>query len=84
MTRQLLFLEEFPNGWKLFGKTGWSGSTSKPDGKNEIGWFVGWIEKENDFFPFAYHIRENKIKLSQRMSKVKQLLIESNVMNKKS
>ena len=81
MTKQLLFLEELPNGWKLFGKTGWSGSISKPDGKNELGWFIGWIEKGEEFFPFAYNIRENKINLPQRILRVKQLLIESNVMN---
>ncbi len=83
MTRQLIFIEELPNGWKLFGKTGWSGSTSKPDGKNELGWFIGWIEKGDDFLPFAYNIRENKINLPQRIPRVKQLLVESNVMNEK-
>lgn len=83
MTRLLLFIEELPNGWKLFGKTGWSGSTSKLDGKNELGWFIGWVEKEGDFFPFAYHIRDNKINFSQRIPRVKQLLAESNVMNEK-
>lgn len=77
MTKQLLFLDEFHNGWKLFGKTGWSGSSDKQDGKNELGWFVGWIEKEGQVFIFAYNIRENKINLPQRVPRVKQLLIES-------
>ncbi len=76
MTRQLLFLEELPNGWKLFGKTG-SGFSNQPDGKNELGWFVGWVEKGDDFLPFAYKIRENKIDPQLRIPRVKQFLVES-------
>lgn len=67
MTKLLLFKEESPEGWKLFGRTGY-------------GWFVGWIEKEQHFFPFAYHIHEQKIHPEQRIQRVKQLLWESNVM----
>jgi beta-lactamase class D len=77
-TKSLIFIEELPNGWKLFGKTGWS---IKPENENEIGWFVGWIEKDQHFFPFAYNICENKINLAQRIPRVKQLLRDSNVMN---
>lgn len=77
MTRKLLFVEELPHGWKLFGKTGWSGSTHKLDGKDELGWFVGWIEKEDQFFPFAYNIRDTKINLAQRIPRAIQLLLES-------
>lgn len=83
MTKALLFLDALPEGWKLFGKTGWSGSMIDSDGKNvEIGWFVGWIEKGNVFFPFAYNIREGKINLAQRIPRVKQLLLESHVITK--
>lgn len=78
MTKKILFIEELPKGWKLFGKTGWSGSQFKPDGKNEIGWFVGWIEKNEDFFPFAYVIIDSKIKTHERIPRVKHL-IESNL-----
>lgn len=67
MTKLLLFREELPEGWKLFGRTG-------------FGWFVGWIEKDHNFCPFAYHISEQKIDPDQRIQRVKQLLLESNVM----
>jgi beta-lactamase class D len=77
MTRQSLFVDELPNGWKLFGKTGWSSSIDTPDGKQELGWFIGWVEKEGDFFPFAYTIQEEKINPEQRIPRVKQLLTES-------
>jgi beta-lactamase class D len=80
MTKTLLFKEELSGGWKLFGKTGWSGSAIAKDGISlEHGWFVGWIEKGEVFFPFAYLIRERKINLDQRIPRAKQLLLESNV-----
>jgi len=82
MTKTLLFKEESPDGWKLFGKTGWSGSDIGKDGKTlEHGWFIGWLEKDHNFFPFAYLIREQKINLDQRIPRVKQLLVESQVMS---
>jgi beta-lactamase class D len=69
-----------PGGWNLFGKTGWTGSMTGEDGKNsEIGWFVGWVEKDDKFFPFAYNIYEDKINLAQRIPRVKKLLVQSNV-----
>jgi beta-lactamase class D len=78
MTKAILFKEELAEGWKLFGKTGWSGSDITKDGKTlEHGWFVGWIEKDHDFYPFAYLIRDKKINLDQRIPRVKQLLMES-------
>jgi beta-lactamase class D len=81
MTRAIMFNEELPEGWKLFGKTGWSGSVIAKDGKIlEHSWFVGWIEKDESFYPFAYLIRDKKINLNQRIPRVKQLLIQSNVM----
>ncbi len=81
MTKEILFVEELPEGWKLFGKTGWGGYVKEQDSKNlEIAWFVGWVEKNDIFFPFAYNIRENKINLTQRIPRVKQLLVESKVM----
>jgi len=70
MTKLLLFKEELPEGWKLYGRTG-------------HGWFIGWIEKDPNFFPFAYHIREQEQRINpeQRVQRVKQLLLESNVMH---
>jgi beta-lactamase class D len=82
MTKTILFKEELSEGWKLFGKTGWSGSDITKDGRTlEHSWFVGWIEKDHSFYPFAYLIRDKKINLDQRIPRVKQLLVESHVMN---
>ena len=69
MTKALLFVEKLSERWMLFGKTGWSG----PSKDLETGWFVGWIEKGDTFFPFAYVIRDERILLDQRISRVKQL-----------
>lgn len=80
MTKKLLFVDTLCDGWKLFGKTGWSGSSCQEDGF-QIGWFVGWIENEHAFFPFAYQIRDRDIALSQRVPRVKQLLMDSGVMS---
>jgi beta-lactamase class D len=79
-TKAILFKEELPQGWKLFGKTGWSGSIGRHDDTIlEYAWFVGWVEKDNQYFSFAYLIREKKIRLDQRIPRVIQLLNESGV-----
>lgn len=80
MTKVLLFKEELPEGWKLYGKTG-KGVIREQDGQNlEVVWFVGWVEKDHTFFPFAYNVREIKIPPGQSIPRVKQLLVESKVM----
>ena len=78
MTRSIAFVEELPDGWKLFGKTGWGGRSQDL----EIGWFIGWIEKESQTFPFAYNIRGKEIDLGQRIPRAKQLLSESDLMSR--
>ena len=61
MTKNILFVENLPDGWKLYGKTG-SGSllnrdrTQKLDYK--IGWFVGWIQKDKHTIIFAYYMED--------------------------
>jgi beta-lactamase class D len=81
MTKNILFKEQLPQDWKLFGKTGWSGSI---DRKNptvlQYAWFIGWIEKNEHYFPFAYFIREEKVQLDQRIPRTIQLLNDSGVM----
>ncbi len=78
-TKVIIFKEVSLEGWELYGKTGWCGSHVIEDGKKiEFGWFVGWIEKDTIFFPFAYLIRDQTINLNQRIPRVKQLLTESN------
>jgi beta-lactamase class D len=80
MTKGFLFKEELSGGWKFFGKTGYSIVRSEQENL-ETGWFVGWIEKDHNFFPFAYNIRETEVDPAQRIPRVKQLLIESQIMD---
>jgi beta-lactamase class D len=80
MTKILIFKDDLPRGWKLYGKTG-LGSIFTQDGSIlKVRWFVGWIEKNHTFFPFAYQMREKISDVSQTVPRVKELLIESNVM----
>jgi len=48
--REIILLEQ-KNGQILYGKTGWT-STPTPD----IGWWVGWVMKENRIYSFAINI----------------------------
>lgn len=81
MTKNLLFKEEVSSGWKLFGKTG-LGSTLDEKGNNiKVRWFVGWLESNDNFFPFAYLLQEPKVDTLQTVPRVIQLLEESNLWN---
>lgn len=48
---QQITLLETGSNWQLHGKTGWA-DTYQPN----IGWFVGWVQKENKFYTFALNI----------------------------
>jgi beta-lactamase class D len=63
MTKKILFREELPGGWKLYGKTG-NGNQLNLDKTKKLdlqhGWFVGWIEKNRQIIIFASHITDDK------------------------
>lgn len=50
------------NGWKLYAKTG-TGFKHKDDGSldfdHQIGWFVGWITKNDRTIFFAQYIEDD-------------------------
>lgn len=71
MTKRLVFREELPNGWKLYGKTGLSTRFEL-----HHTWFVGWIEKEDRKLPFAYLLRAKTIDFKLREERVKELLMK--------
>ena len=54
MTKNILFIQELPGGWKLYGKTG----NGRYKGELQQGWFVGWIEKKDRKIAFAHHIAD--------------------------
>ncbi|HEY3249913.1 MAG TPA: class D beta-lactamase [Ignavibacteria bacterium] len=53
ITKNIMLLED-TLGYKLRAKTGWGGQDSK-----DIGWLVGWVEKENNVSFFALNIESN-------------------------
>ncbi len=63
MTKKILYIQELPGGWKLYGKTG-NGQQLSADKTQKFdlqhGWFVGWIEKEGRAITFANHIVDDK------------------------
>jgi beta-lactamase class D len=77
-TKALLFKEDLPQGGKLFGKTGGSGLSQCP---GQHAWFVGWLERGEHVFPFAYVIIDQTIALDQRIPRVKQLIAEADLKN---
>lgn len=60
MTKFLLFLEDLPQGWRLYGKTGTGHVLDEKKNNTDRmhGWFVGWIEKDKRVMTFAMHITD--------------------------
>ncbi|MCB1181770.1 MAG: class D beta-lactamase [Chlamydiia bacterium] len=63
MTRAILFVEDLPNDWKLYGKTG-SGSLLDHDRTQKLdiqmGWFVGWIQNGQHTIVFAQYLEDEE------------------------
>lgn len=62
MTKNILFVEELKNGWKLYGKTGMGNLLNADKSKKPglyHGWFIGWIEKGDRRIVFSNHIEDN-------------------------
>lgn len=57
MTRNILFTEELPDDWRLYGKTG---SCDSEDKNKQTGWFVGWIQKEKRKIIFANYLEDEE------------------------
>ena len=81
LTKDILFIDYFADGWQLYGKTG--GGPTKDN--KIIGWFVGWIEKSehkkllktNRRVIFAEYVEgEDKIDSNILKEKAKQNLLK--------
>ena len=89
MTKNIMFVEDLPNSWKLFGKTG-NGFQLNHDeserSEKQIGWFVGFVSKDDRSVIFAYLIvddekMESSASLRARdalKTKLKEILDEQN------
>ena len=62
MTREILFVEDLENGWKLYAKTG-SGYQLNRLGlrikDRKHGWFVGWIQKDDRALVFVFYLLDH-------------------------
>jgi len=56
LVREILLLEEI-DGAKLYGKTGWAFYEDKTD----LGWIVGWTERDGRIFSFALNMDMTEI-----------------------
>jgi beta-lactamase class D len=63
MTRNIMYVDELKDGWKLYGKTG-SGFLLNADRSDKLdikhGWFIGWIEKGDKKIIFVNHIVDSQ------------------------
>jgi beta-lactamase class D len=77
IARDLLVLEETPD-YRLSGKTGWAGVDI--DGP-EIGWLVGWLERDGQVHVYALNIeiRRNE-DAAARLRIVREVLVELGLM----
>jgi len=60
--RQLTLLEKTAD-YELHAKSGWL-ITPKP----ELGWWVGWVERGNDIFPFALNMNMDPAHVEDRLT----------------
>lgn len=56
-TKEILFVEILPNGMSLYGKTGTGWHALGQDTYYRVGWFVGWVEKDNKRLSFVYRLQ---------------------------
>jgi beta-lactamase class D len=70
-TRNILYISDLTDGWKLYGKTG-AGSNDK---NYKFGWFVGWVEKDMHKIIFANYVEEKQALDSSMGAQAKELAI---------
>ncbi|QLG89552.1 class D beta-lactamase [Chitinibacter bivalviorum] len=67
--RDIALLEQ-GQGWKMYGKTGWTGRAQP-----STGWFVGWVEQAGKTYSFALNMDMSEgVPLSKRIDLAKQSL----------
>lgn len=52
--KEIMLIEETPE-YRLSAKTGWA----MPDGGDNIGWWAGWVERDEDVYIFATMLRSD-------------------------
>lgn len=61
LTRNIAFVEDFADEFRLYGKTG-TGYRPRENGAydpdRQVGWFVGWLQRDDRFITFAHYIED--------------------------
>lgn len=77
ITRQLLVLEETAN-YRLAGKTGWAGFGEEGE---QVGWFVGYLERGNQVYFFATNVQIEKPEdAARRIPATREILREMGIL----
>lgn len=58
-TKNIMYQKMLDDGWQLYGKTG-NCSQLPPEKEKQVGWFVGFVKKENEFIPFVELIADDE------------------------
>jgi beta-lactamase class D/beta-lactamase class D OXA-1 len=62
-TKENMYLETSPNGWRLYGKTGSGSNVHQPVNYQhtlEDGWFVGYVQKADQVYVFVLNFSDLK------------------------
>lgn len=81
-TKKLLHVADLENSWKLYGKTGSCDFEEHDLPVMQSGWFVGWVEKNNQKIIFANYLEDiessdyfvSKIAKENLLSKISAIL----------
>jgi beta-lactamase class D len=57
-TKKILYITDLDNSWKLYGKTGSCDFEEHDLPLMQSGWFVGWVEKNNQKIFFANYLED--------------------------
>ncbi len=77
-TIELLFLKTLKNQWNLYAKTG---QGRDPITKKQLLWLVGWVEKGDKRYIFAYKNEGYNLSPDTRIPRTEELLMKSGILD---
>lgn len=63
ITKNIMFIKNLQNEWRLYGKSGSGFQLNKDNSRNidkQIGWFVGFVQKDDRYIVFCYLIADKE------------------------
>lgn len=65
-----IFFEETNSYGSIFAKTGWAGNE-----KSDLGWYIGWIEKDDQIFYFVHQVVSSNLENNKFPSSRKEIAL---------